>query len=286
MLIRRAFTLVELLVALMLASLVLGIATTASLRQQRVHSRIQAVAGVDAQLRAAMLLLTGQLTMLDAAAGDLVAGEATDTALQFRAPIAVSLSCAPGVGAVTLRPDAAGEVALSGGASLARPSDSLWWLGDSAWVGRQIVSATPVAAVCSAPAATAGRSLRLTITAPDSIPAGAPLRVTRQTRYAVYRASDGTSQLGFREWNEPASQFAAPQPVAGPLLVRSGIRRSGFRYFDGQGVELTTAHGPIDAIQIARIRITVHSLVAVRAPGQDSIRTDSADVALRHPTGP
>lgn len=286
MLRRRGFTLVELIVALVLASLVLGIATTTTMRQQRLHSQIRSVADADAQLRAAMLILSAQLGMLDAGGGDLAAGEATDTALQFRAPVAISLSCALGIGAVTLHPDAAGEVPLGGDASLARTGDSLWWLGDSSWIGRRVTSVTPVIAACTSPVASTGHSLRLGIGAPDSIPSGTPLRVTRQTRYALYRASDGTWQLGFREWNDPASQFAAPQPVAGPLVVAIGNRRSGFRYFDAQGVEITATAGAVDVTRVARIRITAHSLVAGSRAGQDSIRTDSTDIALNHATGP
>ncbi len=280
---RRAFTLVELIVALLLASLVLGIATTTTLRQHRVHARIQSASSADAQLRAAMLILSGQLAMLDAGNGDLVAGEASDTALQFRAPVAVALACDLGVGSVTLRPDAPGDVALSGRASRIRTSDSLWWLVDSTWIGRRVTNVSTVIAACAPPVSISGRSTMVDLDAPDSIPPGTPVRITRQTRYAIYRASDGTRQLGFREWNDPASQFAAPQPVAGPLLLWNGGTHSGFRYFDAQGAELA---GAVDASRVARIRITALAVISGNALGPDSIRMDSTDIALNHATGP
>jgi len=287
MLNRRAATLVELLVALTLAGVVLGSATTSVLRQQRAHARIVAVSGSDAQLRAATSVLAGQLALLDPAAGDLAPGEADDSVLQFRSPVAASLACDRAIGSVTFLPDPAGTVTFGGAASLPRSGDSLWWLGDSAWSGARITGVVTMAAACSVPISSAGDALHLTLFGSgDTIPAGAPLRITRQTRYGVYRASDGSWQLGFREWNESSGSFSAPQPIAGPLLFRSGGRRSGFRYFDALGQELAPANGTMDAKRVARIRITTQSLVAVRERGQDSVRSDSVDVALHHAREP
>lgn len=286
MLSRRAVTLAELLVALALAALVLATATTSVLRQQRTHARINSVASTDAQLRAATLVLTGQLALLDARAGDLVQGEAADTALQFRAPVASSLACRQEVGAATLLPESGAAVALGGSASPARTGDTLWWLADSGWAAGLTASVARVGASCTAPVAVAGAALRVVLTRADTIPAGAPLRVTRQTRYGVYRASDGSLQLGFREWNDSTRRFAAPQPVAGPLVNRSGNRRSGFRYFDEAGGELLPTNGAIDVSRVARIRVTMHSRVSVRERAQDSVRSDSVDVALRRAPSP
>ena len=285
MLSRRGLTLAELLVALVLAAIVLGSATTSVLRQQLAHARIIAVSASDAQLRAFTLVSSGQLAHLDAAAGDLVAGEAADTALQFRAAVAIALSCAADIGAATFVPDVEGAVALGGSASLPRAGDSLWWLGDSSWKSGKIADVAAVTATCTDPVAATGASLRVVLVSADTIPSGAPLRVTRQTRFGVYRAGDGTWQLGFREWSETTQRFAAPQPIAGPLLPASGARRSGFRYFDDGGAELSPAY-VLDVTRVARIRITAHSLVAVRERNQDSVRTDSIDVALRHAQGP
>ena len=286
MLSRRAATLTELLVAVALACVVLGSATTSVLRQQQAHSRIASVSGSDGQLRAATWVLASQLALIDPSSGDLAAGEADDTVLQFRAPIAASLACGRSVGAVTFLPDAGGAVMPTGAASLPRVGDSLWWLGDTSWSGGRINSVATIAAACALPVASSGRAVHLTLAASgDTIPAGAPLRVTRQTRYGVYRSSDGTWQLGFREWSETSGAFSAPQPVAGPLLLRASGRQSGFRYFDNMDQELATTGAPLDVTRIARIRITTQSLARVRARGQDSVRTDSVDVALGRARG-
>jgi prepilin-type N-terminal cleavage/methylation domain-containing protein len=284
----RGVTLVELLVALVLATVVLTVATGSALRQQRTHAHILAVSDVDAQLHAAMLVLSNQLATLDAGAGDITAGEALDSALQFRAPIATSIACRSAPGSTTLHPDSSTATPLGGATSAVRTGDSLWWLGDSTWTGRRIAavsSVSSVSAVCPLPSRAGGPALHLDISSPDTIPPNTPLRITRPTRYSLYRSS-GSWQLGFREWNDPSAQLTAPQPVAGPLLLTIGSRRSGFRYFDTNGVELLPTSAPIDVSQIARIRLTTHMIVAEHDLTRDSIRTDSVDVAVGHGTGP
>jgi prepilin-type N-terminal cleavage/methylation domain-containing protein len=284
MLSRPGVTLVELMVALVLAAIVLGAATASSLRQQRAHATIIAATDADAQIRAATMVLAGQLEQLDPAVGDLVQGEAEDTAVQVRAPVAHSIACQREVGAATLVPYMAGSVALGGIVAPPKTGDTLWWRPDSTWRSSRIVGTNAVSATC-ANGLGAGPSHQMVLTGADTIDAGTPLRVTRQTRYAIYRASDGTYQLGVREWNDSTHRFPAPQPVAGPLLPRNGGRRTGFRYFDSGGAELMLSAGPIDVTTVARIRISMQTVVAVRAAGQDSVRVDSVDVALHHAVG-
>lgn len=286
MLRRRGLTLVELLVATVLAAIVLGAATSSLLRQQRSHARLSAVTGADAQSRAAMLVVGSELALLDPAAGDLADGEAYDSAIQFRSLVATSLACATDAGAATLLPDLTDSIPLSGATGDPRIGDTLWWLPDSAWRSAVITSVPNLRATCAAPVAASGATQRVVASTPDTIAAGTPLRVTRQARFAIYRASDGTWQLGYREWNEPTHRFAAPQPVVGPLLPRSAARHSGFRYFDSAGTELLPAAGPLDVRRIARIRLTASTLVPARSVAQDSVRADSVDVALRRITPP
>jgi hypothetical protein len=113
----------------------------------------------------------------------------------------------------------------------------------------------------------------------DTIPAGAPVRITRPTRYSFYRSGDGTWQLGFREWTETTGSFSAPQPVAGPFLRNSDGRRSRFRYFASSGEELV---GTGVERAVSRIRLLTYALTVAREAGQDSVRADSIDVALSH----
>ena len=280
MLRRRGFSLAELLVALLLVSIVLAAATGSLLRQQRTHADLRWLSNAGAQLRSALLTVSGHLSAINTEAGDLTAGQAEDSAMQFRALVAQSVACAHGIGATSLTPDAPGQIPIGGTASVPRAGDSLWWLADSTWLARTIRSVTSVSGSCSSPPVV-GATLRLDLMGTDTIPAGTPVRVTRQARYGIYRASDGTWQLGYREWNDPLQQFAAPQPVAGPLLRSAGSRRSGFRYFDSAGTELLAAGGPIDVSRVARMRVEALALAPITQAGRDSVRADSVDIAVR-----
>ena len=284
MLSRAGLTLVEVLVALTLAALVLGTATVSVLGQQRAHARLRAVLDADAQISAAMTVLGEQLGMLNVRQ-DLMSGEARDSALQFRAPVASAIACAGWAGRTTLAADPAGSVPLLGVASLPRTGDTLWWLGDSAWVGGAITAVTNNPVTCASPLGAMSGELQVTLARPDSIASGTPLRITRQTRYGVYRASDGTWHLGFREWSSKPPGFPSPQPVVGSL-IRTGSRRSGFRYFDDTGAELDQGTSGADVTRVARIRFTAHAFVPVHDRGRDSVRTDSIDIVLQHARGP
>ena len=280
MLNRRAASLVELLVSLTLASIVLSAATASVLRQQRTHAGIAGIAASDGQLRVATGLMAGQLAFIDASAGDLSSGEAQDTAIQLRATMAVALACDSAAGRVAFLPEPPDAVPLAGVASQPRVGDSLWFMGDSAWKGARIASVDLTTVVCPPPLGAKGPSVRLTLSGlADTIPAGAPLRVTRPTRYAFYRAGDGRWQLGFREWSEASGAFSTPQPVAGPFLRYADGRRSRFRYFDTAGEEVA---GAGSERFVSRVRIMTYALNAARGAGQDSVRIDSIDVALQH----
>ncbi len=285
---RSGATLVELLVALGLAGLVLGTATLSVLRQQRTASRVAALWSAQSQLGPATTLLPGELAQLAFDSGDLVAGEASDTAVELRAPIASSITCDSAVGSATLIPASADSLLLSGVASAPRVGDSLWWLpeGDSTWRGRLVVAVGARTAQCTGPVSARGSALRLSLDRPDTLPAGSPVRVTRLTRYSVYRSGDGSWQLGRREWTEPARRLAAVQPVAGPFLRPQGgaeTPTTGFRYFDAAGRELVV---PLNVALVRRVRATALVLATARERGQDSTRLDSADVALGNARAP
>ncbi|MDQ2668682.1 MAG: type II secretion system GspH family protein [Gemmatimonadota bacterium] len=281
MLSRWGATLIELLVAIALAGIVLAAATSSLFRQQRTSARIGSVARAEAQLRAATSVLASQLAFIDEGSGDLAAGAARDTAIQFRATVAVALACDRSVGAVTLFPVESGKVPLGGMASEPRPGDSLWFLADTNWRGARIEAIASVNAVCPAPGGSTGPTTRLVLAgATDTIPALTPLRVTRPSRFSFYRSADGSWQLGYREWNDASGSFSTPQPVAGPFLRSPDGRSSLFRYFDADATEIPPAE--IGTSRVARIRVITHALAPGRERGQDSVRGDSIDIALQH----
>ena len=277
----QGFTLVEMLVALVLAAMVFALATTSTLRQQQSHQRILGWAATERQSSAALAILAEQLGLLDRNAGDVGEANARDTALQIREEVGLSVNCGRARRSVTLVPATSGTQ-LTGMISDPRASDSLWWFNDSEWVGAEITSVLPVVAACAPPFPATGQTFRLDLTTTDSILPGSALRITRQVRYALYRSSDGSWQIGFREWNATSNSFSAPQPLAGPFLRTNQGLKTGFRFFDSTGAELNAGSTGLSPRSIARLRLTVLSLVANHRSGEDSVRTDSVDVALSH----
>ncbi len=270
---------VELLVALVLAAVVMGAATVSVLHQQRTQRTVTGDARDDRQLRAVSTLLSGVLGDLSAGTGDLA--EATDTSVQLREPIGSGLACDSAVGRASLAVAPAGRIPLSASSSAPRASDTLWWYrpADSSWVGRRVTSVSGGGG-CRGPLQGYSSENGLELDAPDSVPAGTPLRLTRWGRYSLYKSGDGSWQLGMREWSDATNRFAAPQPVAGPFL-RGPVNglRTGLRYFDASGTELGGAGRSADVSRIALVRLT--ALVAASAgSSRDTVRRDSADVAL------
>jgi hypothetical protein len=288
---RHGATLAELLVAITLGAIVLGTASASVLRQQRDARRVAGVAADAAQGRVASLQIPAELGDLAPSAGDLVGGEARDTALQLRSAIATGVACDSAVGQAMLASSNRDDLAPGGVATLPRAGDSLWWYADAAtgWRAQRIMDARGVTAPCPVHVGGGGQGpvLRLALTVRDTIPAGVVLRVTRPLAYVVYRGGDGTWQLGMREWIDATQRFAPPQPIAGPFArsLRSGVR-TGFRYFDANDWELGAGVGGAEMGRIARIRITTVALVRSGIASGDSVHVDSADVALQRVRGP
>lgn len=292
---RRGASLLELLVALVLVAVILSAATASLLRQQRTVTGMAAAGHGAAQVRAATGVLPAQLAFAAASALDLVAGEARDTALQFRAPVASGIACDDSPSPTLALGD--DDLPLGGMSSVPRAGDSLWWYqADSArWTGQRLADAwidsgaCPGAGPVGAPPA-ARRVIRLRVgpSAPGAggpesmISVRAPLRITRPVRLSLYRAADGTWQLGVRDWSEVTHSFAGPQPAAGPLQrVAPDGARTGFRYYDAAGMQVYPELDPAALVRVARVRMTA---IAPASPGVGlrvgAPARDSADVAL------
>ena len=277
MLTRRGVTLVELLVALALGGIVLAVATGSLLRQQRAVRWVDGLSGAEVQARSVLRLLADELEPLDAGAGDIAAGQASDSSLDLRAVVGASLTCDSSA-AVTLVPDDALTPPLGVVARPPAEGDSVWLYRDSlGWRGRPVVSVARTTTACGVPTSASGPTYALTLDGPATVPAATPVRVTRWERWVVYRASDGRWQLGVREWNAPTSRFLPPQPVAGPFVRRTvDGRRTGFRYLDASDAELVP--DGTNERAIARVRIT--TLSPAGSASGDGVRRDSADAVL------
>ena len=228
----RGASLVELLVALVLFGIV-GTATLRALdRQARFHSGILAILEARAQHAAAHEAVAVELRGVSTASGDI--GPLSDTAVVFRLPIGGGVACAIASGVIDLAPDS-----VTGGQSFARlrtapqPGDTAWLLdegatdvsSDDAWLARPLTSVTRASGNCAGsplvdPVLDAGRpAWRLTFagTVPLTVTAGAPVRLARAARFALYR-SGADWWLGFTERNPATGAWVTIQPVSGPYL--------------------------------------------------------------------
>lgn len=285
MLERRGATLVELIVAMTLAAVMLSAATGTFVRQRRGASSHGVRARSESQLRAALGELQSALGGVFPSAGDLVEGEARDTAIQLRTLVASAVACDSGSGQATIAADDTSAARASGLASLPRIGDSLWWRlsGEQSWTARRVAVVATSMGTCAMAGAAPQPLLRLAFASPDTVPRGVPLRLTRQERFSFYRAGDGSWQLGISEWSDLLHAFAPPQPVAGPFTrVAPDGARTGMRYFDANGAELSIGAAGVSVASVARVRITVIAPFVEFTGAPPSDRRDSLDVALYH----
>jgi len=288
---RHGITLIELLVALAVGGTALGLVAAISFREQQTFNDLAAVASSDAQLRDAGSLLPVDLRPLAPATGDVRAGEARDTSLELRATIASAVVCDTTTTALILAPSGQGGTAYG---SVAEPIEA----GDTAWLYAAADTAEEwrpfrVAATSDAPAgpcaglapelADKDKALPRVVVALDTPPAlasalGFPVRITRPRRYSLYRASDGLSYLGERDWNPETRRFNTIQPVSGPFApaAEHGLV---FRYLDSTGASLAIPVANPSAIALVQVDLRVEARNAMRAPGHGAILGEHADSA-------
>jgi hypothetical protein len=280
---RRGASLAELLLAMTLAAAVLAAASGTLLRQRRSADSHASRVRAESQVRAALGELEAALAGLSPAAGDLAAGEARDTAIQVRSVIASAIACDSTVAAATIASSDTSDDRASGIATAPRAGDTLWWHspGSLSWVGRRVTALSATTGACAPAGGGPQALLRVGFALPDTVPEGAPLRLTRTARYSFYRAGDGTWQLGISEWSDVLHSFAVPQPVAGPfVLAAPGGGRSGFRYFDSAGGELTDGGAGVSVARVARVRVALVAPEGTPGIAATAFRRDSVDIAL------
>jgi prepilin-type N-terminal cleavage/methylation domain-containing protein len=281
---RAGMTLPELLVALSLGGIVVGVAAGSMLRQQRAVRWTEGLSGAELQLRPVLRLFADELSQLDASSGDIAAGQASDSSLEVRAVVSSSLTC-DSAATVTLLPETTASPAMAGTARSPAPGDTIWLYRGATfgWRPSAVVAVARVTAGCGVPTSTPAPTFRLQLDAPADAGSGTPVRITRWERWVVYRASDGRWYAGIRDYSTATARFLAAQPIAGPFLrsTRAGSR-TGFRYFDLAGNTLIP--DGTNERSIARVRVTALSLVP--SSTADSVRTDSADAVLSRAGAP
>ena len=284
---RRGVTLVELVVAMTLGGLVLALVAAISVRQQRLHADLADRLALAEQLRQAATVLPIELRGLAVGAGDL--RDARDTAVEFRSTISSAVVCDTIGGGVILAPSSPGPTPFAGFLTPITDGDTAWVLapGDSVdrWNAFPIASVATVAGggcdragpVLDASARATGRiSLRFAPGQP-AVASGSVVRVTRPTRYSLYRGGDGRWYLGARDWNAAANRFNTIQPVSGPF-ASAAARGLELQYVDSSGVALPR---PVVSLgDVAMIRMTVRGQTRRAMRAFSAARGKAGDSAI------
>jgi type II secretory pathway pseudopilin PulG len=257
--VRRAATLLELAVTMVVFGLVLALVARTAVFHERLQRRQRSAADGARASRLAVTIVAR--TLQGASPGDLVTTESSDSALDVMAPVGTGVACVAGRTLTFPAGDSADPPGLVLWKSYVRTGDRVLvarGLPTGAGWEARIVTAVqhPTAARCAGVAADLAIAL-------DSAPVGGPLvavRLSRRTRFNLYRGGDGAWYLGMRDWNAGTHRFNGVQPVTGPLRARS-VRadRTGlhFAYLDSAGAVLAL---PLDsAATPAAIEIAARS---------------------------
>jgi len=283
---RRAFTLAELLIAIVVAALVAGAAVRSLLHQQRFFAADARTGAARAAVREGGEILAGELRALSPADGDVY--EAAPDHVDLRLTIGTSLLCAiaPGRDDASLPPTrAASALGLTSWVAEPLSGDTVLVfdagtpaLGDERWSRHVLTSDLARNADCpeasgftqSAPEAAAGWRIHISPPLAASVLPGAPVRFVRRARFELYRAGDGRWFLGFFDClGSRAMVCAGVQPVTGPYDA-AGVH---LEYLDSLGA-------PAPPTAIARIVIDLHASAVGWSPSSppwhDSARTSVA----------
>lgn len=232
---RRGITLVELLTALVVTSLLASALFRLVDSAQRFTRGSAELADQRAQLAVATFAVESELQAVAPRDGDLLS--VSDSAVAYHGSVGSAVTCNVGVAALDLAPPVlASGAALTWWNSAPQPADSLLVFdegarsdaGDDRWWRAALrgVSALPDACLHTpfldsiADAGKSGWRLIPSLPLPSTVTAGAPVLVVRPRRFALYRSS-GEWMLGWSEWNWATGAWQGIQPVAGPLLAHA-----------------------------------------------------------------
>lgn len=233
---RRGVSLIEVVIAMVIAAVVLTLVSSISVRQQRLLAEIADGVAVSGQLREISTIFPTDMRSVAVAAQDI--REATDTSIELRATVASAVVCDTTSNAIVLAPGSAGASTYASFTTAVEVGDTAWVFTphDSAdeWRASAIENVATVNAKgrqCAANGprlSDSARALPRIVVALTSTPnvvgalIGSPIRVTRSIRYSLYRASDGGWYVGERDWNPTTLRFNTIQPVSGPFLSATG----------------------------------------------------------------
>ena len=304
--VRRGLSLVEIMVALVLVGIVGGVIMRVIQRQQRFYQGVNQIVVQRSQLRQATSVLPIDLRALSSVGNDITL--ATDSSIWFNMTVGTGVVCElSGNAAVAMPPEdlASGQL-ITSWYGYGRPDPknkpksayTVYIYNDSSSLGNQddvwspfvLADVTLDKTKCVAQYTTIGDVGKdrpvLTLKNPTGVPndpvtggplsqyigVGAPVRIVKQARYALFQASDGKWYLGYSDYNTTTSSFDALSPVSGPYDAYSSTASAtgvGFRYYDVDGNEIASGASATDRARIARIDLIARARTSsnVKAAG-------------------
>lgn len=272
---RRGYTLVEILIGLVLASLIGGAVYRVMVESQRITRSLNGRVDAQQSARTAAMYLSTALREVAASEGDIVVADATE--LRFRAMRWTGITCtalasASGNLTVTLR-----NTQTWGYRAPSAASDSLILFNendpetraDDAWLFGGI-SAVTTGQTCTD--GSAGTQLTFAITAGSGgnaaalagFTVGSPARGFQHEELTLYTATGGSRWLGYRTMASGGT-WTDVEPLVGPL-TSAGLALA---YYDTLGTATT------NLARIASVGVTVRSQSIERTTGGAANLSDS-----------
>lgn len=234
---RRAFTLVEMLVALTLLAIVGAAIYRVLVNNQRFFQSQTQRMNLQQNLRTAATVFASELHELDATDGDIAAMSATS--ITFRAMRTLGFVCNPpvlGAGLSGLTMTVRNWPSYGRAFNPATDSLLIFYEGDGTtrkddnWEPAVLVSLTPN---ISCPDNTPGQRLTMNlqnfaapmVNQPGMITAGSPVRAFEVVTYRAYQWTDGN-------WYVVLQTASGTQPAIGPITSSTGLT---FTYYDATG---------------------------------------------------
>lgn len=246
---KRGFTLVELLIALVLMSMVSAAIYQLLVSNQRIYRQQTQRVELNDNIRSAVAILPSEFRELNAAdplGSDIVL--MSDSAMTYKVMRNLYVSCANSVGTEVLV-----DTTRFGLRGLDVATDSLLIFADSTsgsgrddrWVH---VNLTKIETGNNCPGGAPSFKLSFfpAVLVTDSVLAGSPIRGFEVVEVRSYTDANDALWLGGRRWNKNTG-WSSIQPFVGPLEA-GGLR---FTYYDAN--DAVTAN----VAQVARIAITV-----------------------------
>ncbi len=276
---RAGVTLIELMVALVLLSMVLAIGALIAQRVLHVEYRTSALSVRRQSLSDALVTLARHVAEIDPRAGDLRV--ASDTALELLRPVGVTSVCRIVADTLTV---GSGSDTLAWSTRLPRSvavGDQVraWTDATGRWQTRTVIDVLPASDACGDSVFPWPDRAVQRVVIDDSMPTihpGAVLKVLQHERWSLLRGGSGEWSLALSAWDPARAQLGIPQPVHSPLASPIAPGGAGFsvRAVDTVGAVLTAG-------QLTRARSL---LVVLRTPAhvRFGVTSDSVRINVGH----